>query len=108
MIETLEHPISLHILSSFRLTFFFGMAFSATSRVTSQGAVWAKGLRVATQESGVAGVAVRGGVDGPAARRSARVHCSGGYVPCRVLSYAMTMWEPERGRVGHIEGHYPW
>ena len=34
-----------------------------------------------------------GRVDGPAARRSAGVHCSGGYVPCRALQYAMTlMW----------------
>jgi hypothetical protein len=37
MIETLGHPISLHTLSSFPLTFFFGMAFSATSCVTSPG-----------------------------------------------------------------------
>jgi len=83
MIDTLERTrISLHTLSSFPLTFSFGMAFSATSRGTSPGAVWAEGFRVAAKESGVGGrelgVAVWGGVDGPAARRSARVHCSGG------------------------------
>jgi len=31
------------------------MAFSATSRMTSPGAVWAEGFRVAVKESGVAG-----------------------------------------------------
>ena len=58
------------------------MAFRATSRVTSPGDVWADGFRVDAEESGVAGrelgVAVGGGVDGPAAPRSAGVHCSGG------------------------------
>lgn len=74
--------ISLHTLSSFPLTFFFGIALSATSRVTSPGAVVVEGLRVAVAESGVVGremgEAVVGGVVEPAARRSARVHCSGG------------------------------
>ena len=58
------HLTSPHMLSSSPLNLFFGMTFSATSRVTSQGADWAKGLRVAaaTQESGMTGVAVRGGM----------------------------------------------
>ena len=56
------------------------MAFSATSRVTSLGAVWAEGL-AAANESKVAGtrrelgVAVGRGMDGPDALRSAGVHC---------------------------------
>ena len=36
-----------HALSSFPLAFFFGMAFRATPHVTSPGAVWARGFRMA-------------------------------------------------------------
>jgi len=97
IIETLEHPISLHTLPSFPLTFFFRMAFSVTSRMTSLGAVWAEGVRVATKETGEAGrelgVELEGGVDGLAALRSARAQRSGGYLLCHALLYAMTvMW----------------
>ena len=76
--------MSLHTLSSFPLTFFFGMAFSVTSRVASLGAVWVEGLLVAANECKVAGtrrelgVAAGGGMDGPAALRSAGVHYSVG------------------------------
>ena len=46
------------------------------------------------EESGVAGrepgVAVGGGVDGPAARRSSVVHCSGGTCHVARCHYAMT------------------
>ena len=38
-----------HALSSFPLAFFFGMAFRATPRVTSLGAVWAPGFHMATK-----------------------------------------------------------
>jgi hypothetical protein len=89
MIETLEHPhlTSPHMLSSSPLTFFFRMALSATSRVPSPGTVWAKGLRVAAQESVVAGAAVSGG--GCAALSEGSLFWW--FVPCRVLSYAMTI-----------------
>ena len=84
--------IPLHTLSSFPLTYFFKMSFSATSRVTSLGAVLVEGLRVAANESGVAGrelgVVVGGGMDGPAPRCSAGIHCPGG--TCHVASCHMT------------------
>jgi len=95
MIETLEDPISLHTVSSFLLTFFFGMAFSATSCVMSPGAVWTERFRMAVKETGEAGrelgnlgVAVEGR-RGPlaAARRSARAQRSGG--TCYVASCYM-------------------
>ena len=57
-------PSSTHIsfctLSSFPLTFFFGMAFSATPRVMlSLDAMWAWEFCVATKESGCSGESVK-------------------------------------------------
>jgi len=66
------------------------MAFSATLRVVFLGTIWVEGLRVAANESKVAGtqrelgVAVGGGMDGPAALHSAGVHCSSS--TCHVAS----------------------
>src|SRR5260221_9404838 len=100
MIETLEDPISLHTLSSFRLAFFFGMAFSATSRVTSPGAVWTEGFRMAAKKTGEAGrelgnlgvaVGERHGWAGCAALSEGSAFWW--YLLCRALLYAMTvMW----------------
>ena len=59
-----SRPCSTHIsfrtLSSFPLTFFFGMAFSATPHVMlCLDAMWAREFCVATKESGWSGESVK-------------------------------------------------
>ena len=80
------------MLSSFPSSLFFRMAFSATSRVMSQGTDWAKGLRVATATGEwVTGVAVRGGMGQLGGTALSEGTLFWWYVPRRVLSYTMTM-----------------
>ena len=54
MMETQKHPhLAPHALLIL-LDFLLGIAFSATSRMRSPGAVWPEGFRVAAEDSGVA------------------------------------------------------
>jgi hypothetical protein len=70
--------ISLHTLSSFPFTFFFGMAFSATSRVTVTAAV-AVAARVREESEVVEEDLEEGSVEERVAvRRSVVLHWSGG------------------------------
>jgi len=78
MIETLEH---LH-LAPYALLIPLGMAFSATSCMTTLGTSWVEGLHVAMKECGVVGREsdeVEGeGEDKLAGQCSVRVHYPGG------------------------------
>jgi len=93
MIKTLEHPHLTPQALLIPLDFLLRNRLQCNIARDIPDAVWAEGFRVVAEESGVAGrelgVTMGGGVDGPAARRSTRVHWW--YVPCRALPYAMTM-----------------
>jgi hypothetical protein len=96
MIKTVEH-LQLTPLSLLPLAFFFGMAFSATSRMTPRHRLGGGYLRGRGGEKlGIRreiGGSGWGGVDGRAARRSARAQRSVflWFLLCWALLYAMTM-----------------
>ena len=87
--------ISLHMLSSFPLTFFFRMALSAASHVTSPGTAWAEGLLRGHEGEQGSRERVGGGGEGRREWAGGAALSEGSlfwwYVPCCAMPNVMSM-----------------